>query len=87
MDVNLTSEGRSKLQLGNSIEFTYEVSWKKSNVKFQVNWWFKKVNGIWMLLLSFTSMSEVAGPTAKFNILKIFLLRKTNHVYRKPRFN
>ncbi|XP_023323910.1 transmembrane 9 superfamily member 3 [Eurytemora carolleeae] len=35
VDVNLTSEGRSKLQLGNSIEFTYEVSWKKSNVKFE----------------------------------------------------
>ena len=35
MDVNLTSEGRTKLQLGESLEFTYEVTWKKSDIKFE----------------------------------------------------
>ena len=36
IDVNLTSEGRTKLQLGESIAFSYEVIWKKSNTKFEV---------------------------------------------------
>merc|ERR1712126_339266 len=35
VDVNLTSDGRTKLQLGESLEFTYEVIWKKSDVKFE----------------------------------------------------
>jgi len=35
IDVNLTSEGRTKLQLGESIAFSYEVIWKKSNTKFE----------------------------------------------------
>merc|ERR1719295_1647709 len=34
IDVNLTSEGRTKLQLGDSVAFSYEVLWKKSDVKF-----------------------------------------------------
>ena len=36
IDVNLTSEGRRKLQLGESIAFSYEVIWKKSDTKFEV---------------------------------------------------
>ena len=36
IDVNLTSEGRTKLQLGDSVAFSYEVIWKKSNTKFEV---------------------------------------------------
>jgi len=35
VDVNLTSEGRTKLQLGDSLEFTFEVIWKKSDTKFE----------------------------------------------------
>ncbi len=36
MDVNLTSEGRAKLQLGDSVAFSYEVVWKTSDTKFEV---------------------------------------------------
>jgi len=35
VDVNLTSEGRAKLQLGDAISFTYEIIWKKSSTKFE----------------------------------------------------
>jgi len=35
VDVNLTSEGRTKLQLGESVSFSYEVIWKKQNTKFE----------------------------------------------------
>ena len=34
-DVNLTSEGRTKLQLGESIAFSYEVIWKPSQTKYE----------------------------------------------------
>merc|ERR1712198_319016 len=34
IDVNLTSEGRTKLQLGDSVSFSYEVVWKPSEIKF-----------------------------------------------------
>jgi hypothetical protein len=36
VDVNLTSEGRAKLQLGDSVAFSYEVVWKTSDTKFEV---------------------------------------------------
>ena len=36
IDVNLTSEGRTKLQLGDSVSFSYEVVWKKSTTNFEV---------------------------------------------------
>lgn len=32
----IISEGRRKLQLGESIAFSYEVIWKKSDTKFEV---------------------------------------------------
>lgn len=35
VDVNLTSESKRKLTDGAKIGFTYEVNWKKSNVKFE----------------------------------------------------
>jgi len=35
VDVNLTSEGRTKLQLGEELDFSYEVVWKRSSVKFE----------------------------------------------------
>lgn len=35
VDVNLTSESKKKLTVGANIGFTYEVNWKKSNVKFE----------------------------------------------------
>ncbi|XP_067008459.1 transmembrane 9 superfamily member 3 [Anabrus simplex] len=35
VDVNLTSENKVKLQLNAKIPFTYEVNWKKSNIKFE----------------------------------------------------
>ncbi|XP_071455609.1 transmembrane 9 superfamily member 3 [Hetaerina americana] len=35
VDVNLTSENKVKLTLDAKIPFTYEVNWKKSNVKFE----------------------------------------------------
>ena len=35
VDVNLTSENKAKLVLNAKIPFTYEVNWKKSNVKFE----------------------------------------------------
>jgi ATP-dependent Zn protease len=35
VDVNLTSENKVKLKLDAKIPFTYEVNWKKSNVKFE----------------------------------------------------
>lgn len=35
VDVNLTSDNRVKLQLGARISFSYEVNWKKSNIKFE----------------------------------------------------
>jgi hypothetical protein len=37
VDVNLTSEGRAKLQLGENVAFSYEVVWKKSDTKFEVS--------------------------------------------------
>ena len=36
IDVNLTSEGRTKLHLGDTISFSYEVTWKRSTTKFEV---------------------------------------------------
>jgi len=35
VDVNLTSEGRTKLQLGESLAFSYEVIWKKQSTLFE----------------------------------------------------
>ena len=35
VDVNLTSEGRVKLEPDAKIPFTYEVVWKESHIKFQ----------------------------------------------------
>ncbi|KAK6633586.1 Transmembrane 9 superfamily member 3 [Polyplax serrata] len=35
VDVNLTSESKKKLVEGTTIGFTYEVNWKKSNIKFE----------------------------------------------------
>jgi len=35
VDVNLTSEGRTKLQLGDELDFTFEVIWKKTETKFE----------------------------------------------------
>lgn len=35
VDVNLTSENKMKLVKDAKIPFTYEVNWKKSNVKFK----------------------------------------------------
>ena len=35
IDVNLTSEGRTKLQLGDSIEFSYEVIWRPSTLSYE----------------------------------------------------
>jgi len=35
VDVNLTSEGRTKLQLGEQLAFSYEVIWKKQDTKFE----------------------------------------------------
>ena len=36
IDVNLTSEGKTKLRLGEQLAFSYEVTWKKSSLKFEV---------------------------------------------------
>ena len=36
IDVNLTSEGRTKIKLGESVAFSYEVVWKKSTTNFEV---------------------------------------------------
>ena len=36
IDVNLTSEGRTKLQLNEEVAFSYEVIWKASNTPFEV---------------------------------------------------
>uniref|UniRef100_A0A646QE06 Transmembrane 9 superfamily member n=1 Tax=Hemiscolopendra marginata TaxID=943146 RepID=A0A646QE06_9MYRI len=35
VDVNLTSEAKVKLELNTKIQFTYEVTWKKSDIKFE----------------------------------------------------
>lgn len=35
VDVNLTSDNRVKLVQGARISFSYEVNWKKSNIKFE----------------------------------------------------
>ncbi|XP_015793422.1 transmembrane 9 superfamily member 3 [Tetranychus urticae] len=35
VDVNLTTDGKAKLELGTKLEFTYEVNWKKSSIKFE----------------------------------------------------
>ena len=35
IDVNLTSEGRTRLQLGDSIAFSYEVIWKPSTKNYE----------------------------------------------------
>merc|ERR1712137_324649 len=35
IDVNLTSEGKTKLKLGEQLAFSYEVIWKKSSLKFE----------------------------------------------------
>ena len=37
IDVNLTSEGKTKLKLGEQLAFSYEVTWKKSSLKFEVS--------------------------------------------------
>ena len=36
IDVNLTSEGKTKLKLGEELAFSYEVTWKRSSLKFEV---------------------------------------------------
>lgn len=35
VDVNMTSEGKIKLEIGKEIEFSYEVNWKVSHVQFK----------------------------------------------------
>lgn len=35
MDVNLTSEVKVELKIGRTIPLSYEVNWKKSNIKFE----------------------------------------------------
>lgn len=35
VEVNLTSERKVELKLGADIGFSYEVNWKKSNIKFE----------------------------------------------------
>lgn len=35
MDVNLTSEYKVELKVGRTIPLSYEVNWKKSNIKFE----------------------------------------------------
>jgi len=35
IDVNLTSEGKTKLKLGEELAFSYEVTWKRSSLKFE----------------------------------------------------
>lgn len=35
VDVNLTSDNRVKLVQGARIPFSYEINWKKSNIKFE----------------------------------------------------
>lgn len=35
VDVNLTSENKVKLEPDAPISFSYEVNWKKSNIKFE----------------------------------------------------
>jgi transmembrane 9 superfamily protein 3 len=35
VDVNLTSEGRVKLEIGKSVAFSYEVTWKPSKVNYE----------------------------------------------------
>ena len=37
IDVNLTSEGKTRLKLGEKLSFSYEVTWKKSSLKFEVS--------------------------------------------------
>ena len=37
IDVNLTSEGKTKLKLGEQLAFSYEVTWKQSSLKFEVS--------------------------------------------------
>ena len=37
IDVNLTSEGKTKLKLGEQLAFSYEVTWKRSSLKFEVS--------------------------------------------------
>ena len=35
VDVNMTTEGKVQLKLGQKVRFSYEVHWKPSNVKFE----------------------------------------------------
>lgn len=35
MDVNLTSEYKVELKVGRKIPLSYEVNWKKSNIKYE----------------------------------------------------
>ncbi|KAH9516628.1 Transmembrane 9 super member 3 [Dermatophagoides farinae] len=35
VDVNMTSEGKVRLEIGQEIEFSYEVNWKSSSVHFE----------------------------------------------------
>ena len=35
VDVNLTSETKVELKVGRTIPFSYEVNWKKSNIKYE----------------------------------------------------
>ncbi|KAJ6216190.1 hypothetical protein RDWZM_007347 [Blomia tropicalis] len=35
VDVNMTSQQKVKLELGSTLEFSYEVNWRPSNVKFE----------------------------------------------------
>jgi transmembrane 9 superfamily protein 3 len=35
VDVNVTPENKETLQVGAKLKFTYEVTWKPSNVKFE----------------------------------------------------
>ena len=35
IDVNMTSAGKVKLELGETVDFTYEVNWKPTSVRFE----------------------------------------------------
>ena len=70
IDVNLTSEGRTKLQLGDSVSFSYEVVWKKSTTNFEVRIWewrFSERFGIERLMKENCTCSGTGSSTKPSN--------------------
>lgn len=88
VDVNLTSEGKEKLELGKSLAFSYEVNWRESNVPFEDRFdkyldasffqhrihWFSIFNSFMMVIFLIGLVSMVSLFVLLLLLLTVLLL-------------